>query len=149
MTRASRHCGFTLIEVMLVLVIGAVMYAVILSVPFRGASSADLKAAARTLASGLRQAQTLAMTTRKDMSLTLDLESREFTVTGDSTIRQLPKDLQLKLYTAQSEVTSDRRGAIRFYPDGSSTGGRITVAAGERKYLVDVDWLTGRVSIND
>ena len=134
---------------MLVLVIGAVMYAVILSVPFRGASSADLKAAARTLASGLRQAQTLAMTTRKDMSLTLDLESREFTVTGDSTIRQLPKDLQLKLYTAQSEVTSDRRGAIRFYPDGSSTGGRITVAAGERKYLVDVDWLTGRVSIND
>jgi general secretion pathway protein H len=149
MTRASRHRGFTLIEVMLVLVIGAVMYAVILSVPFRGASSADLKAAARTLASGLRQAQTLAMTTRKDMSLTLDLESREFTVTGDSTIRQLPKDLQLKLYTAQSEVTSDRRGAIRFYPDGSSTGGRITVAAGERKYLVDVDWLTGRVSIND
>ena len=149
MTRASRHRGFTLIEVMLVLVIGAVMYAVILSVPFRGASSADLKAAARTLASGLRQAQTLAMTTRKDMSLTLDLESREFTVTGDSTIRQLPKDLQLKLYTAQSEVTSDRRGAIRFYPDGSSTGGRITVAAGERKYLVDVDWLTGRVSIRD
>ena len=149
MTRALRHRGFTLIEVILVLVIGAVMYAVILSVPFRGASSADLKAAARTLASGLRQAQTLAMTTRKDMSLTLDLESHEFTVTGDATIRQLPKDLQLKLYTAQSEVASDRRGAIRFYPDGSSTGGRITVASGERKYLVDVDWLTGRVSIAD
>ena len=38
---------------------------------------------------------------------------------------------------------------IRFYSDGSSTGGRITVASGERKYLVDVDWLTGRVSIGD
>jgi len=59
------------------------------------------------------------------------------------------QNLELKLYAAQSEVSSERRGSIRFYPDGSSTGGRITVAAGERKYLVDVDWLTGRVSINE
>ena len=28
-------------------------------------------------------------------------------------------------------------------------GGRITLAAGERKYEVDVDWLTGRVAILD
>jgi general secretion pathway protein H len=46
-------------------------------------------------------------------------------------------------------VTSERRGAIRFYPDGSSTGGRITVTFGRTQYLVDVDWLTGRVSITD
>ena len=46
-------------------------------------------------------------------------------------------------------MSSDKRGAIRFYPDGSSTGGRITVSSGERKFLVDVDWLTGRVSIED
>jgi general secretion pathway protein H len=55
----------------------------------------------------------------------------------------------LKLLTAQTEVESDHRGSIRFYPDGSSTGGRITVSSGERQYLVDVDWLTGRVAIND
>ena len=48
---------------------------------------------------------------------------------------------------AQYMISDDKVGAIRFYPDGSSTGGRITVASGERKYLVDVDWLTGRVSI--
>ena len=146
---AKRGAGFTMVEVILALVIGAVAYALVVSVVFRGASTADLKAAARSIASGLRQAQTLAMTNRKDMALTIDLDSREFTVTGDATIRQLPKDLELKLYTAQTEVTSERRGAIRFYPDGSSTGGRITVATGERKYLVDVDWLTGRVSIAD
>ena len=109
----------------------------------------EVKAAARTLAAGLRQAQTMAMATRRDSALTVDLDSREFTVSGDSAIRQLPKALDLKLYTAQSEVTSERRGAIRFYPDGSSTGGRITVSTGERRYLVDVDWLTGRVSIGE
>ena len=144
-----RRAGFTLLEVLIVLVIGAVAYVLVLSLPSRGASSADLKAAARTLAAGLRQAQTMAMSQRRDSALTVDVETREFTVSGDPTIRQLPKTLDLKLYTAQSEVTNERHGAIRFYPDGSSTGGRITVAAGERKYLVDVDWLTGRVSIGD
>jgi len=147
--RFARAAGFTLLEVILVLVIGVAAYALILTVPMRGSSSADLKAAARTLAAGLRHAQTMAMATRRDSALTVDVESREFTVAGDSSVRQLPKDLEIKLYTAQTEVTSERRGAIRFYPDGSSTGGRITVASGERKYLVDVDWLTGRVSITD
>ena len=146
----KRESGFTLLEIIVVLAIGAVILAVVLSGPLLGkASAADLKAAARTLAASLRHAQTMAMATRRDSALTIDVESREFTVAGDSTVRQLPQALEVKLYTAQSEVTSERRGAIRFYPDGSSTGGRITVASGPRKYLVDVDWLTGRVSINE
>jgi general secretion pathway protein H len=140
--------GFTLLELIVVLALGAVIYAIVLSAPLGRASSADLKAA-RTLASGLRQAQTTAMATRRDALLTLDVESREFITSGEQQARQLPENIELKLYAAQSEVTSERRGSIRFYPDGSSTGGRITVASGERKYLVDVDWLTGRVSIGD
>ena len=145
----KRERGFTLLEMMVVLVIAAIAYAVLLSAPLGKASAADLKAAARTLASGLRQAQSTAMATRKDAVLTIDVESREYVTTLDTTPRKLPENLELKLYAAQSEVSSERRGSIRFYPDGSSTGGRITVAAGERKYLVDVDWLTGRVSINE
>jgi general secretion pathway protein H len=143
------HRGFTLLELMVVLVIGAIAYTIVLGVPFRGPSTSDLKAAARTLASGLRQAQTTAMATRRDATLTLDLEAREFQVSGTEGTRALPSQLDLKLYTAQTEAVSEKKGSIRFYPDGSSTGGRITVASGERQYLVDVDWLTGRVSIGD
>ena len=40
-------------------------------------------------------------------------------------------------------------GDIRFQPDGSSTGGRITLADGRRRMAVGVDWLTGRVSVAD
>lgn len=146
--RARRQGGFTLLELMAVLVIGAVAYALIVGVPFRGASAADLKAAARTLASGLRQAQMTAMATRRDALLTLDVEARAYQVAEGDTQR-LPEGIELKLVTAQTEVASSSKGAIRFYPDGSSTGGRITVAAGERRYLVDVDWLTGRVTVGD
>lgn len=147
--RPGRQAGFTLLELMVVLVIGAIAYTVILGVPFRGPSTADLKAAARTVAAGLRQAQTTAMATRRDATLTLDLDTREFEVSGTPGARSLPRDIELKLHTAQAEAVSQTKGAIRFYPDGSSTGGRITVASGERKYLVDVDWITGRVSIGD
>ena len=146
---AERQVGFTLLEVIVVLAIAAILYAIVLAVPFRGATTADLKAAARSLASGLRQAQSTAMTTRRDAVLTIDVEAREYVTSGDTQLRRLPEGIDLKLYTAQTEVTSERRGSIRFYPDGSSTGGRITVSSGERKYLVDVDWLTGRVSIGD
>jgi general secretion pathway protein H len=145
----NRRAGFTLLEVLVALAIGAIAYAVILGVPGRGTSAADLKAAARTLASGLRTAQTTAMATRRDALLTLDLETHEFEVPGVLQPHKLPEKLDLKLLTAESEVTSEKRGSIRFYPDGSSTGGRITVASGEAKYQVDVDWLTGRVTVGD
>ncbi|HSN20793.1 MAG TPA: GspH/FimT family pseudopilin [Usitatibacter sp.] len=144
-----KSAGFTLLELLVVLALAAVIYAVLLGVPLRGGTSADLKASARTLAAALRETQATAMATRHDATLTLDLESREFKVAGEKESRKLPSGIDLKLYTAESEVTSERVGAIRFYPDGSSTGGRITVSSGERKFLVDVDWLTGRVSIED
>ena len=131
------------------LALGAIIYAVVLSVPMGKASAADLKAAARSLAAGLRTAQSTAMATRRDALLTVDMESREYLASGEQQAHTLPKSIELKLYTAQTEVTSERRGSIRFYPDGSSTGGRITVSSGERKYLVDVDWLTGRGAINE
>lgn len=145
----KRPAGFTLLEILLVLAIAAATYLVVLGVPGRGVSSAELKSSARVLASGLRTAQATAMATRRDALLTLDLDSHDFEVPGAMPPHHLPDKVDLKLFTAQSEVTSEKRGSIRFYPDGSSTGGRITVSSGERKYLVDVDWLTGRVTIQE
>lgn len=149
MSRPASARGFSLLELIVVLAIGAGVFALVLGVAPRGASSADLKASARALASGLRQAQSTAMQTRRDAALTVDMASREFTFTGSPRTHQLPEGIELKLLTAQTEVESERKGAIRFYADGSSTGGRITVAAGESHYFVDVDWLTGRVAINE
>jgi general secretion pathway protein H len=149
MARPLSARGFSLLEMILVLVIGAGVFAIVLGVSPKGASSADLKASARALASGLRQTQSTAMATRRDATLTVDLEAREFNFTGSPRAHVLPTGIDMKLLTSQTEVESERKGAIRFYADGSSTGGRITVATGERHYFVDVDWLTGRVAINE
>ena len=143
--------GFTLLELIIVLAIGAAVYAVILLGPVHGASSADLKAAARVRsprACARRRAS--AMATRRDALLTLDVEAREFIAHGRRASRASSPTTSTSSSTRRKPKSrASARGSIRFYPDGSSTGGRITVASGERKYLVDVDWLTGRVSIGD
>ena len=49
--------------------------------------------------------------------------------------------------TVREHVSLKRRPRVRFFADGSSTGGRVTLMVGERSYAVDVDWLTGRVRV--
>jgi general secretion pathway protein H len=139
--------GFTLIELMLVIVLMAMTYVLVPRYLFSGVSGADLKASSRDIAAGLRAARAEAVHSRRDTSLVLDMEKRSFRISGSEQVRQLPEALELKLQTAQSEIVNESQGAIRFFPDGSSTGGRVTVASGQRKFEVDVDWLTGKVSI--
>ncbi len=139
--------GFTLFELLLVLLLMGMLYG--LAVPMLGAGSAglDMKAASRQLAAGLRKARGIAVTERREAVLTLDVNGRTFWLTGDPKTYSLPKQLELALFTAQSELVREKTGGIRFFPDGTSTGGRITVSVGESKQQVDVDWVTGRVAI--
>ena len=147
--RMRANGGFTLFELLLVLVIAAASYLLVLRFTGSGVSGAELKSAARTVAAGLRAARNDAIATRDSSALTLDLEKRVIQVSGTHRSYALPERVELKLYTAQSEIVDEKKGAIRFYPDGSSTGGRVTIASKERQFLVDVDWLTGRVSIKE
>lgn len=149
MERPAAARGFTLLELLVVLVIAASGYALVVRFTSGGVSGAELKSAARAVAAGLRDARGTAIARQQSTALVLDLERRSMEVGEGLRARQLPARLDMKLYTAQSEIVDGKRGAIRFYPDGSSTGGRVTLASGERQFLVDVDWLTGRVSIKE
>ena len=140
----------TMIEILVVLSIMAIGAAIVVPmVGGTGASSGDLRSAARQIAAGLRHARSEAIAQRRETVLTLDLEKRSFRVAQEPREIALPSKVELKLFTAQSDLVNEKQGAIRFFPDGGSNGGRVTVASGERKYEVDVDWLTGRVAILD
>lgn len=143
----NRPRGFTLIELLVVLAILGLAYSLVPPL-FTGArSGAELKGAARQLAAGLRLARNSAVTGRTEAVLTLDVEKRVFTVSGNKKTFRLPAEVHVKLVTAEHEVISDKSAAIRFFADGSSNGGRVTLSSGERSYEVDVNWLTGRVAI--
>jgi general secretion pathway protein H len=139
--------GVTLIELLVVLMILGIVAALVLPTFGGGVSTSELRASARRLAAGLRLARSEAVSQHRETFLTLDLEGRRFRVDRDPKEYKLPPRLEMKLFTAQRDIVDAKTGAIRFFPDGGSNGGRITVAAGERKFDVDVDWLTGRVAI--
>jgi general secretion pathway protein H len=144
-----RAAGVSLLELMIVLMIMAIMAALVVPMLGGGVSNTELRSAARQLASGLRLARSEAVSQRRETFLLLDVAGRRFKVDRDPQEHALPRDVELKLFTAQKDLVDEKTGSIRFYPDGGSNGGRITVGSGERKYEVDVDWLTGRVAILD
>jgi general secretion pathway protein H len=60
----------------------------------------------------------------------------------------VPTGSRISLYTAQEEQLNGTTGAIRFFPDGSSTGGGVGLSSATERYDILVDWLTGGVSIH-
>ncbi len=142
-----RQRGFTLLEILVALVIGVLLVALVPPLLSGMSGATELRSAARQLAAGLRSARNEAITRQREAVLTLDLAQHRFGVSGDPREIKLPGGVALKLYTAQSELIGGATGNIRFFPDGSSTGGAITVSDPKRAYRVNVDWLTGAVVI--
>ncbi len=141
--------GFTIIELLVVMAILAMAYTLAGPMVSTGVSGTELKASARQLAAGLRKARSDAISRRREAVLTVDVEAHQFRLSDDQRVYQLPKSVAVKLFTAQSELVNGTTGAVRFFPDGGSTGGRITLSARDRDYDVDINWLTGQVVILD
>jgi general secretion pathway protein H len=51
--------------------------------------------------------------------------------------------------TTAPERRSETTGLIRFYPDGSSTGGGVSLQRGRDRFDILVNWLTGGVAIHE
>ena len=144
-----RQAGVTLLELLIVIALMGIIAALVVPMFGGPVSTSELRAIARQLAAGLRLARSEAVSERRETFLVLDVAGKRFKVDREAREHALPAKVDLKLFTAQNDLVSENIGAIRFYPDGGSNGGRITVASGARKFDVDVDWLTGRVAILD
>ena len=144
----DRAGGFTLIELLVSLAILGLALALIAGYKPPWSRGLGLQATASELAAGLRLARSEAILSNRSVAFDIDLVGHRYRV-GTGTPRRLPAQLSLELLTISGEALNDREGDIRFNPDGSSTGGRISLADGPRHIDVGVDWLTGRVSIAD
>lgn len=144
-----RSRGFTLFEMLLTLAIAAGLTVLAAPAFAPALQTARLKAATRDMASALRQARSLAVRQRRDIRLTLDIDQHMYRITGREKIHRIPEEIELKLFTADSEILGPGRGSFRFFADGSSTGGRVTLAVGARQRFVDVNWLTGQVFLRE
>jgi general secretion pathway protein H len=140
--------GFTLIELLVVLAVLA--FALVLVTGYKPSWSGrlGLEGTAAEIASGLRLARSQAIAGNRPVVFAVDLVGRRYRI-GAAEPRKLPADLSIELVTIAGERQAAGASGIRFNPDGSSTGGRITIGGAHRRLAVGVDWLTGRVAVAD
>lgn len=141
-----RQRGFSLIELMVVVVLIAATTALAASVMTTGLPGQQLRNASRELAAQLRYTRAQAIVTGKSQLFTLDTRTREWQA-PNRRHGQLPSQIKLVATGARIEQTNPDVAAIRFFPEGAATGGRIVLSRDRAAWQLDVEWLTGEVTI--
>ncbi|MGV6808346.1 MAG: GspH/FimT family pseudopilin [bacterium] len=138
--------GFSLLELMIVLVLGAMLTGVVATSLSKGPV---LRKNARDVVSSLRHARSLAIMQQQDAVWRMNIEQKKFWIQSikQQRSRQLDESIETKVLTAESEVSSQSEAGIRFFPDGSSTGGKVELSYKEQHYQINVEWISGRVTL--
>ncbi|OAI10079.1 type II secretion system protein GspH [Methylomonas lenta] len=148
-TAAKAAQGFTLLELIIVLLISVLGFAVIGSNISSGNQTTRLQAAARDIASALRYAHGQALMSRQPVSVAVNLAENSYRISNRDKIYRLDERIGISLIVAEEEFAEGQEGSIKFFGDGSSTGGRITLEWGPQLRRIDVNWMTGAVAIAD
>jgi len=143
----SRQDGFTLVEILAVLVVLAIV-AGLASVRLGARHGGEvLKAAAYELASRCRAARVGAIRRGFDQTLVIDMANRLVTAGENVPPLRIAETISIFSETSATERRSRNVVGIRFLPNGASTGGKVRLVAGRQAYEVRVNWLTGRVVV--
>ncbi|MDY0046319.1 MAG: prepilin-type N-terminal cleavage/methylation domain-containing protein [Thauera propionica] len=137
--------GFSLLELMVALSIAALLLATAPFAVVRAYETMQYRSTVKEVLAGLKSARLDAMRKGRSVSFMIDLEQRRFGVESRFD-HAFPEQLDVRLMLADIEIQG-RSGGVRFYPDGSSTGGTVElIRPGGSGVRVDVDWLLGRLT---
>jgi general secretion pathway protein H len=138
------EAGFSLIEMLAVLAILALT--VTLAMPLLPGKSDGLRlqTASSELAAALRATRSAAITRHTATTLLIDVDHRTFSSPIMSG-RPFAPDIEAKLTFASVIRSAASDGGFKFFPDGSSTGGDVTLSLHGKQIKLCVDWLTGGV----
>jgi general secretion pathway protein H len=144
MWSAKGKSGFTLIEVMAVMLIIAMVASLVIAVT-PGTGRGRLRALTLEIAALFRRERMGAVLTGQDRRVSLDGEHRTFVGDGGDVIA-IPPDVVLNLL-GTDELWSGRTAVVRFHPDGASSGAVLKLSREGAEYEVRVNWYTGGVAI--
>jgi general secretion pathway protein H len=141
--------GFTLLEIMVVMVIAGLMIALVPPLFSGAVSGTKLKGSARDLAIVLRETRSKAIIHNTEQLVYLDLKEPQYRV-GNGKPRDLPENVDMAVEVITGErVEETEKHVVRFFPDGSSSGELITLSRDNRAYYLQLNWLTGSITITE
>jgi general secretion pathway protein H len=136
----AQSAGFSLIELLIVIMIGAGL-AAMAGVAFAGRQeAARFRTHLVEIEQFLTQARSTAMLANQEVIIAYDKSAAAIVAKGWSGAKVIRPDMTMTIRGGEDSA------AIRFYPSGSSSGGAIALAMGAQAARIEVDWLTGRIT---
>ena len=145
LSQTGRAKGFTLLELVVAIAIVALVLGVSAPSMQRLYQSAQYHGAVNDVVTLLSSARYSAIRKGRNEDVLINPETRIIVVGKKE--QSLPKNLQMEVLGAR-ELNRGGAGVIRFYADGSSSGGYVKLQNDSGMGVqVEVDWLLGRVTL--
>lgn len=138
--------GTSLLEMLLVIALIAGIGLLAAGAFGGGLAGMQLRSSAKEVAAALRFTRTQAIATGRPQRFTLDPEAHRWTAPNGRK-GEIPDSLRITFTGARQMQPRRGEGAIVFFADGASTGGRVQLSARRAAWNVDVAWLTGEVKL--
>lgn len=138
--------GFTLLEMIVVMLVIAAATVLGAMIATGGFERMRLQSATKQIAANLRYARARALATGEQQRFVIDPGKRLWSGVEDRH-GELPDRLKVEFTGAREVQPSRNEGAIVFFADGASTGGRVRLSTERAAWDVDVAWLTGEVRV--
>lgn len=141
----KNQSGFTLLEILVVMVMIVVIMGFFSSSMMKSLDKARIRAVSKDLVSAMRYTRGQAVVKHEQKTITFNVKDKTYKAPRKKMV-QIPEEMEVYVYTAESDIANDSTGSIRFFSDGSSTGGWIKLIHGNKIWKINVNWLTGEIS---
>ncbi len=141
---AKKQRGFTLIELIAAITLMAIVLAVAPAAYSKIRDAMSFRAAIADTSSALKRARVAAVLHGQPVELAVLLEQRQLQTAGEKPV-SIDSRIKLDMHGVIS-LNNPNLPVFRFYPDGSATGGSLTLTAPSgRMQRINIDWFTGQL----
>lgn len=146
MATKMKNRGFTLLEIMVAITVAALLMAVSVPSANRLYQSMSYRGAVGDVKNLLENARFQAQLKGLPADVWVRTPTRELGL-GEARKIQLTEQVEVEVVSAAELMRDNDTAVIRFYPDGTSSGGRISLRRGDTGGVaLEVGWLLGEVS---
>lgn len=142
--RTEAQAGFTLLELLAVLVILALAASAVLTIGRTSLETARVRSFLVQSEALFRDARTRAIESRSPTAVVIDTGARQLLFPAAGRSLAVPEGVSLDAKVARP--AGNGPPAVRFFPSGSSTGGELSFRFRGRVYALHINWLTGRTN---
>ncbi len=140
----ARSCyGFSLVELLVVLTIISILVS---SISFVVINKQDnLNSTVTHIIQQLRLIQQQAIRDDQPYQVEINLGDNQISFVDDFV--ELSEEVAITVRTAENQIINDQVVGVTFYPDGSSSGGTITLESGNDLFEISIVWISGKIEL--